>query len=156
VYGSISIMSSSLASQVDPKNPSALTGMKGTLPNTPDEMFAKRLGEAKPGLRNLNYAAQAYDATIITTLAAAIAHTDAPHAIAKAINGVTKDGEECDSFARCMILVKDGRNIAYVGASGPMEFSDSGEPRSGTYVIVEIQSDGTMMNLRKENVGPVR
>jgi hypothetical protein len=55
-----------------------------------------------------------------------------------------------------MMLVKDRKDIAYVGPSGPLEFSDSGEPNSATYIIGEIQTDGTVKTLRKEKAGPTK
>ncbi|MDQ3762633.1 MAG: ABC transporter substrate-binding protein [Actinomycetota bacterium] len=140
-----------LAGQVSPRDD--LAGLKGTFPHTGDEAFVKQLTEANPALRDLIYAAQAYDAVVITALAAAVAGTDEPAAIAKEINGVTKLGEKCTSFATCMTLVKDGKDIDYDGPSGPLEFADPGEPPSATYVISEIQADGTVKPLRSERVG---
>jgi branched-chain amino acid transport system substrate-binding protein len=53
-----------------------------------------------------------------------------------------------------MTLVKDGKkNIDYDGISGPLEFTDPGEPCSATYVISEIQADGTVRPLRNERIG---
>ena len=89
---------------------------------------------------------------MITALAAAIAGTDEPVAIAKEINGVTKAGERCTSFAAFLTLVKEHKNIDYDGASGSLEFADPGEPSSGTYVISEIQVDGTLTAIRSETV----
>jgi branched-chain amino acid transport system substrate-binding protein len=151
VYGAN--MTNTLAGQVSPQNPSVLKGMKWTLPYTGDEEFVKRLREDNHGLQDLAYAAQAYDAVVITALAAAVARTDEPVAIAKEINGVTKTGEKCTSFATCMTLVKDHKDIDYDGPSGPLDFADPGEPSSATYVISEIQADGTVKPLRTERVG---
>jgi branched-chain amino acid transport system substrate-binding protein len=151
VYGAN--MSNTLASQVNPRDPGVLAGMKWTLLDAGDEAFVKRLREANPGLRDLTYAAQAYDAVVITALAAAVAGTDEPAAIAKEINGVTKTGEKCTSFAACMTLVKDHKDIDYDGPSGPLEFTAPGEPPSATYVISEIQTDGTVKPLRSEKAG---
>jgi branched-chain amino acid transport system substrate-binding protein len=152
VYGSTANMTDTLAGQVSPRDPGVLTGMKGIQPDAGGEAFAKRLREANPGLRDLSYAAHAYDAVVIIALAAAVAGTDAPAAIAKEINDVTKSGDKCADFAACMALVKDRKNIDYDGASGPLEFDDSGEPTSATYVISEIQTDGTVKPLRSESV----
>ncbi|MGH3867385.1 MAG: caspase, EACC1-associated type [Pseudonocardiaceae bacterium] len=149
VYGSTNI-NNTLASLVDPGDPSVLMGMRGTLPYPGDEAFVKRLREANPGLRDVTYAAQAYDAVVITALAAAVAGTDAPAAVAKQIDGVTRAGERCTSFAACMTLVKNHQAIAYDGPSGPLRFTDHGEPSSVTYDIDEIQADGTMKPLRSE------
>jgi branched-chain amino acid transport system substrate-binding protein len=128
-------LTNTLVGQVSPRNPGVLSGMKGTSLYAGDEAFAKRLREVSPApLQDLTNAAQAYDAVIITALAAAVAGTDAPAAVAKEINSVTRAGEKCTSFAACIALVKDHKDIAYTGASGPLEFTDHGEPSSGTYV----------------------
>ncbi len=152
VYGSDSNMTNTLARQVNRQDLSVLAGMKGILPYAGGEMFVKRLMETNPGLQDLTYAAQAYDAVVITALAAAVAGTDEPAAIVKEINGITKTGEKCTSFAACMTLVKDGKDIDYDGPSGPLEFTDPGEPCSITYVISEIQADGIIRSLGNERI----
>jgi branched-chain amino acid transport system substrate-binding protein len=141
-----------LAGQVSPQDPGVLAGMRGIQLDAGNEAFMKRLREANPGLRDLTYAAQAYDAVVITALAAAVAGTDAPAAAAKQINDVTRAGERCTSFAACMTLVKDHKAIAYDGPSGPLRFTDHGEPSSATYAIGEIQADGTVKTLRSETI----
>ncbi len=146
-------MTNTLAGQVNPQNPGVLAGMRGTLPDAGGEAFVKRLRDANPGLQDLIYAAQSYDAVVITALAAAVAGTDEPAAIAREINGVTKTGEKCTSFAACMTLVKDGKDIDYDGPSGPLEFTDPGEPPTTDYVINEIQADGTVKPLSNERAG---
>jgi branched-chain amino acid transport system substrate-binding protein len=155
-YGSTSNFTNSLAGQVNPQDPGVLAGMRGIAPDVGDDTFVKRLREANPGLHNINYAAQAYDAIVITALAAAIAGTDQPAAIAKQINDVTKGGQNCSTFHDCMMLIKEHKDIAYVGPSGPLEFSDPGEPSSATLIIGEIQADGTVKTLRKENASLTR
>jgi branched-chain amino acid transport system substrate-binding protein len=154
LYVSGANMTNTLVGQVSPGNSGVLAGIKGAPLDTGGEEFVERLREDNPGLRDLIYAAQAYDAVVITALAAAVAGTDAPAAIANEINGVTKVGDKCTNFAACMTLVKDGKkNIDYDGISGPLEFTDPGEPCSATYVISEIQSDGTVRPLRNERIG---
>ncbi|MGH3873066.1 MAG: caspase, EACC1-associated type [Pseudonocardiaceae bacterium] len=140
-------MTNTLAGQVSPQHPGVLAGMRGTAPNSGGEEFAKRLREANPGLQDLTYAAQAYDAVVITVLAAAVAHTDAPAAIAEQINGVTKIGEKCAGFDACMKLVKDHKDIDYDGPSGPLDFTDPGEPDSAAYIVNEVQPDGTVRSV---------
>ncbi|MGH3774840.1 MAG: caspase, EACC1-associated type [Pseudonocardiaceae bacterium] len=153
VYGDSANLSNTLARQVNRRDLSVLAGMRGTLPEDGGEAFVKRLREANPGLPDVTYAAQSYDAVVITVLAAAVARTDAPDLIAKEINGVTKVGEKCTSFAACMTLVKDGKDIDYDGPSGPLEFTDPGEPLSTAYVINEIHTDGTVKPLSSERAG---
>jgi branched-chain amino acid transport system substrate-binding protein len=152
IYG-VGNMSRTLVGQVNPRNPDALVGMKGVLVGAENEEFLKRFRAANPGLQDSMYAARAYDAVVTTTLAAAVTGTDAPAAIARQINGVTKDGITCTSFADCMKLVLEGQDIDYNGASGPLEFTDAGEPSSATYLISEFQADGSLKALRTEEIG---
>ncbi|MGH3941787.1 MAG: caspase, EACC1-associated type [Pseudonocardiaceae bacterium] len=144
VYASGAMMTKVLTGRVDSRNPSVLAGMQGAPLDTGDEEFVKRLREVNPQLDDLTYAAEAYDAVVITVLAAASAKTGAPADIANEINGVTKDGEKCTGFAICLALIETGKNIDYDGPSGELEFTDAGEPLSGTYVISEFQDDGTV------------
>ncbi|MGH3673241.1 MAG: ABC transporter substrate-binding protein, partial [Pseudonocardiaceae bacterium] len=153
VYSDSGNLSNTLARQVNPQDPSVLAGMRGTLPPDGGEAFVKRLRGINGGLQDVTYAAQSYDSVVITVLAAAVAHTDEPALVAKEIDGVTKTGEKCTSFAACMTLVKAGKDIDYDGPSGPLEFTDPGEPSSSTYVINEIQPDGTVKPLSSGNGG---
>ena len=81
------------------------------------------------------YGAETYDAVIITALAAAVAGTDDPSAIAAEINGVTKDGEKCTTFEECIALVDAGTDIDYDGIGGPYDFVDAGEPAAASFRI---------------------
>ncbi len=144
VYVSGASMTTTLARNVNPHDPNVLAGVKGT-PLAEDMAFETRLKEAHPDIKNFGYSAQAYDAVVITTLAAAVAGTDAPSAIAKEINNITRTGEkECRTFTECMKLVSIKQKFTYVGPSGPLNFTDAGEPRSGTYAISEIRDNGTV------------
>lgn len=147
LYGAANV-SPTLVRQVNPQDLSALTGMKGTSAAVKNEEFSSRLKQLDPSLQDVTYAAESYDAVVITALAADIADTDAPGEIAKRINDVTRGGEKCTSFAACKKLVGEGKNIDYDGASGPLEFTDAGEPSSTSYVIHEIQADGSLKSIR--------
>jgi branched-chain amino acid transport system substrate-binding protein len=151
VYGAGN-MSSTLARQVNRQDPSVLAGMKGVLASDGEQTFVARIKEVNPELQDFTYAAQAYDAVVITALAAAVG-TDASAAIAEQINGVTKGGEKCLDFKSCMDLIRANKDIDYDGASGPLEFTDAGEPSSITYVISEIQADGTRKTIQSEKIG---
>jgi branched-chain amino acid transport system substrate-binding protein len=151
IYGAD--ISHTLVGQVNPRDPGVLAGMKGVLVGAVEnEEFLKRLRAANPGLQVSTYAARAYDAVVTTALAAAVAGTDAPAAIARQINGVTKDGITCTSFADCMKLVLEGQDIDYNGASGPLEFTDPGEPSAAIYLISEFQADGSLKALQTEEI----
>ncbi|MGH3924350.1 MAG: ABC transporter substrate-binding protein, partial [Pseudonocardiaceae bacterium] len=93
VYGGAN-MTNTLPRLVHPQDLGVLTGMKGILVDDGGEVFVRRLKEVNPGLQDFTFGAETYDAVVITALAAAVAGTDAPAAIAAQINGVTKGGEK--------------------------------------------------------------
>ena len=114
-----------------------LTGVKGTLPVSadPDPGFNDRLKEIDPKLKEFSYGPQAYDAVVISALAAIAADSDAGTDIGKEIVGVTADGTECTTFEDCAKLLEDGEDINYQGVSGPADMNDSGSLSAGTYGI---------------------
>ena len=115
-----------------------LAGFGGTTPFgelTPE--FLERLCEVDPALIDLNYATETYDAIMISALAVAIAGDDGI-AYASEINGVTRDGEKCTTFADCLALVEAGTDIDYDGVSGPFEFAGNGEPLIATYGLLKM------------------
>ncbi len=120
-------------------DPGFLTGLRGTVPSIDlgtISDFTDRLDENGAG-GEYSYGAETYDAVIISALAAAVAGTDDPSAIAAEINGVTKDGETCTSFEECIALVDAGTDIDYDGFGGPYEFGDAGEPEAASFRIWE-------------------
>ena len=94
--------------------------------------FIDRLCEVDPNLIDLNYAAETYDAVIITALAMEIAGTDGIE-YASEINGVTRDGEKCTEYTECVALIAAGTDIDYDGVAGPLTFTGNGEPLQATY-----------------------
>jgi ABC-type branched-subunit amino acid transport system substrate-binding protein len=124
----------------------ALEGMRGTtpLPAELPEEFSARVEEVDPEVEDINYAAESYDAVMVITLAAQIAGSDGVE-LANEINGVTKDGEKCTSYADCLELVEAGTDIDYDGVSGPLEFAGNGEPTLGTYGLLEFGSDNRLL-----------
>jgi ABC-type branched-subunit amino acid transport system substrate-binding protein len=122
-----------------------LTGVKGTVPvsSDPDPGFEDRLLEIDPDLKDFSYGPQAYDAVIISALAAIAAGDDSGEAIGSEIINVTREGEQCSSFEECAQLLEDGEDIDYEGASGPTDMNDSGSPAAGTIGINEYQDGNT-------------
>ena len=74
-------------------------------------------------------------------VAAAIAGTDDPAAVAAEINGVTRDGETCETFADCIALIDAGTDIDYDGPSGPQTFGPEGEPTEASFKILSYDAD---------------
>jgi ABC-type branched-subunit amino acid transport system substrate-binding protein len=115
--------------------------MKGTTPLVDlGEDFRNRLLEIDPELDDFNYAAEAYDAVMVITLAAQIANTDGSQ-LAAEINGVTRDGEKCTTYQQCLQRVDAGGNIDYDGVSGPLEFNGVGEPTVASFGVLQFADD---------------
>ena len=122
--------------------PGTLVGIKGTLPSAElTDDFRSRLLATDPSLVDFSYSAETYDAVVIMALAAIAADTDDPAAVAAQINGITRDGEACETFADCAALLADGTDIDYNGPSGPQEFSQPGEPTAASFAIMSYGDD---------------
>ncbi|MBY6411273.1 ABC transporter substrate-binding protein [Rhodococcus sp. BP-252] len=122
-----------------------LDTMKGTTPLTDvGTEFQDRLKALNPALVDFNYSGESYDAVVISALAAEQAKSTAGTDIAANINSVTKDGEKCTSFAQCLPLVQAGTDIDYDGITGALNFSDSGEPATGSYGKLVFGPENTL------------
>ncbi|MFY2789988.1 ABC transporter substrate-binding protein [Rhodococcus sp. KRD162] len=125
--------------------PGLLDTMRGTTPLTDvGTAFQDRLKAVDPALVDFNYAGESYDAVVISALAAEQAKSTAGTDIAANINSVTKDGTKCTSYAECLPLVKAGTDIDYDGITGALNFSDAGEPATGSYGNLVFGPDNTL------------
>lgn len=114
-----------------------LNGMFGTTPESVGKAAGlyKAAFEAKFGPTEKPYSDTAYDATMILALAAVKAGSTDPKAIRDAMRDVANaPGEEVlpGEFAKGVELLKAGKTINYVGASGPVDFDAAGDV-SGTF-----------------------
>jgi ABC-type branched-subunit amino acid transport system substrate-binding protein len=142
VYGSDGNMGNALGENFD-DDTQVIAGMSGTTPLAElSSDFTDRLLEVDPDLVDFSYSAETYDAVIVTALAAAVADTDDPTAIAEEIPGVTRDpGTACTSFAECVELIDSGEEINYDGVSGPISMTDEGDPSEASFGIQVFQDD---------------
>ncbi len=129
-------------------DPSIIAGMKGTEPSvdlSSISAFTDRLdGAYEGGVGGVfAYGAETYDSIIIVALAALVAGSDDPIAIAAEINGVTKDGEQCTDFAACKAIIEGGGDPDYDGQGGPYEFVDAGEPAAASFRIATYDGGET-------------
>ena len=122
-----------------------LEGTKGSLPGAEATAeFRKRLATVDPALKDFSYAAESYDAVITSALAAIAADNDSGEGIAKELPGVTRDGEKCTTFADCVKLLEEDKDIDYDGVSGPIELSDKGDPTSAIVGIYTYGKDNKL------------
>lgn len=144
IYGSDGLFGPGLVEAVNPDDEGFISGMK-VIGAAGGAEFNERLEEALPEAESGNYiyGGQAYDCVVIVALASIAADSTDPAVFIEHIEDVTKEGEECSSFADCKDLLEGGDDIDYQGASGPLEISGT-DPTFGRYAIVEFQDDGSL------------
>lgn len=125
-----------------------LKGVKGTQPGAKvTDEFKDRMLKVDPNLKDFNYGPESYDAAMLIAIAAEAAQSDAPSAIAAKLVEVSKGGEKCTDFKSCVDLLKAGKDIDYDGVSGPVEFSDVGDPSEATIGIYEYDETNVHKNV---------
>ncbi|MBA0128187.1 ABC transporter substrate-binding protein [Haloechinothrix sp. YIM 98757] len=153
IYGADGLKEENLGELVSSEDPGVLEGMKGTAPAAPeDEQFQEDLQEYAPDLEGFQFSPQVYDCVITIALAAEAAGSTDPADIQQEMVGVTRDGTECTSFEECKGLLSDGDDIDYNGVSGPLDFTENGEPSTSTIGIYEVDEEGTTADVDQETV----
>ncbi|MER7108657.1 ABC transporter substrate-binding protein [Streptomyces sp. NPDC000229] len=151
LYGTDGLRSEELGSLVAPGKPATIAGMKGTAPaSTSNPQFVKALKAFAPDLKVLQFAPQKFDCVTTVALAAEKAKSDDPEKFVKEMVGVTKDGEKCNTFAACKKLLADGKDIDYDGVSGPLDFTEAGEPGEATIEVYGYDAKGQLQTVRTE------
>jgi branched-chain amino acid transport system substrate-binding protein len=129
--------------------PGTLEGAQGTLPGQdPDQSFKDKLvGWYKMAqgddLKDFSYGAEAYDATILSALAAVKGGSNDSVTVDKnfaAVSGAT-DGEECNTYADCVKLLQDGKEIRYAGPSGIGPIDDENDPSTAFIGIYQYDAN---------------
>jgi neutral amino acid transport system substrate-binding protein len=129
--------------------PGTLEGAQGTLPGQdPDQGFKDQLvGWYKQAqgeeIKDFSYGAESYDATILSALAAVKGGANDSVTVDKnfaAVSGAT-DGEECNTYADCIKLLQDGKEIRYAGPSGIGPIDDENDPSSAFIGIYQYDAN---------------
>jgi branched-chain amino acid transport system substrate-binding protein len=131
--------------------PGTLKGAQGTIPGTfAKDDFKKKLLAIDPALKDYSYAGESYDAVNLIALAAEAAKSTKGTDIAKQLKAVSETGEKCNDFPSCVTLLRNGKDIDYDGQSGPVTFSDAGDPTEAYIGIYEYQDDNTYKPSKEE------
>ncbi|RIQ32497.1 ABC transporter substrate-binding protein [Jiangella rhizosphaerae] len=124
--------------------PGTLDGNKGTLPGAETgPEFQERMLEINPDLEDFSYGPESYDATMLLALAAIQAGSVESRDIADNLVDVSREGTECSGFQECADLLADGEDIDYQGVSGPVEFTEAGDPETATIGVYQYGPDNT-------------
>lgn len=151
IYVTDGMQSNELYQNVDPNDPSSVSGIKGTAAAAAEGgTFEEDLAEFNTNLAQTAYASQAYDCVMLFALAAEKAGSDAPKSIAsETVNvarGESDDATECSTWEDCLAAVADGGDVNYEGVSGSVNLSDKGELTSGSFDLYVYGDDGQFTN----------
>ena len=125
-----------------------LEGVRATYPGAElGDDFRQRLLEVNPNLKDFTYGPESYDAVITVALAAAAAKSDDGRAIATKMQEISAEGEKCTTYKDCVAMINDGTDIDYDGVSGPIEFSEKGDPSEATIGIYQYGADNIYKNI---------
>ncbi len=126
-----------------------LEGAQGTIPGTdPEPEFKARLNGFYDSAENQKlsdyaYGAESYDAVMLAALAAVKGGKTDSVTIQKnlaAVSGAT-NGEECTSYADCVKLLGEGKEIRYSGPSGIGPLNKKNDPSSAFVGIYKYNGD---------------
>jgi branched-chain amino acid transport system substrate-binding protein len=128
-----------------------LKGAQGTIPGTfAKEDFKQKLLGIDPALKDYSYAGESYDAVNMVALAAEAAKSTKGTDIAAQLKSVSEVGEKCSTFPSCITLLRNGQDIDYDGQSGPVTFSDAGDPTEAYIGIYEYQDNNSYKPSKEE------
>lgn len=130
----------------------ALDGARGVLPGMfPSAQFQAELVAVDPGLKDMAFAAETYDAVNLAAIAAAAAQDDAGASIASkliSVSGGTASGTPgeaaaCRSYRECMAALAAGKRADYEGQSGPVNFNSDGDVTAAAFMVYSYGPDNT-------------
>ncbi|WP_127129202.1 ABC transporter substrate-binding protein [Georgenia sp. SYP-B2076] len=134
-------------------DPGTLEGAQGTQPGAfPSEEFQARLKEVDPDLKDYNYAAESYDAAVLSALAAVRGGaTDGPTIKDNmaAVSGAD-GGTDCTGFEECAKLLEDGEEIVYKSVSGSGPFNADNDPSAANIGIYLFDAENNNAFQRAE------
>jgi branched-chain amino acid transport system substrate-binding protein len=146
IYSADGMRTNAFPTLLDPNNPAAAAGIKGTSPAT------QPAGVHHPFLDAFNatgidpiYSSFYYDCTILTALAAEKAKSDDAAKMKKVFAANTKGKEQCTTFAKCKRLLDAGKTISYQGASAAFKHMNkfgTSEPNAGVYEVWTFDETG--------------
>lgn len=133
----------------------ALDGARGILPGVlASTHFQAELVSVDPGLKDMTFAAETYDAVNLAAIAAAVAQDDAGKSIAStliAVSGGTArpaggsqpagEAVACTSYKECTDALRAGKRPDYDGESGPINFDANGDVSKANYVVYGYGAD---------------
>jgi branched-chain amino acid transport system substrate-binding protein len=154
-YGADGLRSGDLPGLVNEADPAVLAGMKGTAPASAENAeFLASLAEFAPDLTDTTFAPQVYDCVVTMALAAEAAGSGDAEVFKEEIVNVTIEGEPCTTFEQCRDLLAEGTDIDYNGVSGPLDFTEVGEPGRATIEVYQFTEAGELESVETFESNP--
>ena len=152
IYTADGMQGSTFYKGVDANNPAVVQGMKGTAPAAAPSGVTHPFVAAfkKTGIDTI-FSSYYYDCTLLIALAAQAAGSDDPAKIKGKMLEVSKGGTKCQTYAACLALLKQGKDIDYDGASGPVDLDSNHEPTVGVYDVWAYDAAGKPNNIKNVN-----
>ena len=152
IYTADGMQGSTFYKGVDANNPAVVQGMKGTAPAAAPSGVTHPFVAAfkKTGIDTI-FSSYYYDCTLLIALAAQAAGSDDPAKIKGKMLEVSKGGTKCQTYAACLALLKQGKDIDYDGASGPVDLDSNHEPTVGVYDVWSYDAAGKPNNIKNVN-----
>jgi len=151
IYGTDGNMGNALGEDFDEEG--ALAGMSGTTPLTElSGDFTDKLLAVNPQLVDFNYSAESYDAVVLSALAAQAAGSNQATVWAPYVNALTYGGDKCSDFASCLEILTAGGDVDYDGVSGPLAFTEAGEPAYASFGLLTFGDDNKLDSAQTEYV----
>ncbi|KFJ03782.1 ABC transporter substrate-binding protein [Bifidobacterium subtile] len=124
-------------------DPGLIEGATGTIPGAhPSDAFQAKLKAVQPGLSDFTYSAETYDGSILAALAAEKGGAVDGVTVQKNLAAVSgaKGGTECKTYKACLALLKDKKDIHYVGQAGIGPFNENGDPSSASIGVYKFDA----------------
>jgi ABC-type branched-subunit amino acid transport system substrate-binding protein len=146
IYTADGMRTNAFPTLLDPNNPGAVAGIKGTSPATAPTGVQHPFLDAfsATGIDPI-YSAFYYDCAILTALAAEKAKSDDPAKMKEVFAANTRGKNKCTTYAECKQLLDDGKTIQYQGASAAfrnMNKFGAFEPSAGVYEVWSFDETG--------------
>jgi branched-chain amino acid transport system substrate-binding protein len=152
IYTADGMQGSSFYKGVDANNPAVVQNIKGTAPAAAPSGVTHPFIAAykKTGIDTI-FSSYYYDCTLLIALASQAAGSDDPAKIKDKMLEVSKGGTKCQTYADCLALLKQGKDIDYDGASGPVDLDNNHEPTVGVYDVWAYDAQGKPNNIKNVN-----
>lgn len=125
-------------------DPGVLKGDAATIPGAEaSDEFQKRIKSIDSSVKNFTYAAETYDAVVLSALAAQKGGATDGATIKDNLPAVSgaDGGTKCKSYKECLALLKGGKSIQYQGLTGIGPFNKDHDPSSANIGVYKFDGD---------------